>query len=155
VQGGGFEFRAVPQSYVVGPDGKAVFDLGPGPFTKKDGIEKLREAAKKLGAGMSAGAFDRANAAIAEGDQAFEKGDLKKALDRFRAAGREKGATKALAEKVTAKVSAVEAKGLEAVEAAKAEGDPAVAKKRLQEIARDLSGTKAADAAQKAITGLG
>ena len=154
VQAGKFQFQYVPQSYVVAPDGSTLFDLA-GAFAKKTGIEKLKEAAKKVGAGMTAAAWDRAKAAMADGEGALAKGDLKSALQSFRAAGREKGATKAIEEKVVAKVGEVEAKGLEAVEAAKAQGDPAVARKRLQEIARDLSGTKAAEAAQKAIAALG
>ncbi len=152
--GGGFEFQYLPQSYIVDPEGKTLVDL-PGPFAKKQGIEKLKEASKKLGPGMSASAWAKAQAALGEGDSALSGGDLKKALERYRAAVREKGTTKALEESVAAKITGVEAKGLEAVNAAKGESDPAVAKKRLQAIAQDLAGTKAAEAAQAAIAALG
>ncbi|MGH7151431.1 MAG: hypothetical protein ACREIU_12075 [Planctomycetota bacterium] len=152
--GGGFEFQYLPQSYVVDPEGKTLADL-PGAFAKKQGIEKLKEASKKLGPGMSSSAWAKAQAALGEGDSALSSGDLKKALDRYRSAGREKGATKALEASVAAKVSAVETRGLQEVEAAKGESDPAVAKRKLQAIAQDLAGTKAAEAARAAIVALG
>jgi hypothetical protein len=152
--GGKFEFKFLPQSYIVDPAGATLADLA-GAFAKKQGIDRLKEAAKKLGPGMSAAAWDRAKSALVDGDAALSSGDLKKALESYRAAGREKGATKALEEQAAAKVSSVEAKGLEAVEAAKAESDPEAAKKKLSQIVRDLAGTKAAEAAQKAIGSLG
>lgn len=152
--GGKFDFKYLPQSYIVDPGGKTLVDL-PGAFAKKQGIEKLKEASKKLGPGMTAGAWAKAQAALGEGDNALSGGDLKKALERYRAAAREKGATKALEASVAAKVSAVETRGIQEVEAAKGESDPAVAKKKLQAIAQDLAGTKAAEAAQAAIATLG
>lgn len=152
--GGGFEFQYVPQSFVVDSEGKTLANL-PGAFAKKQGIDKLKEASKKLGPGMSASAWAKSQAALTEGDSALSDGDLKKALERYRSAAREKGATKALEASVAAKVSAVETRGLQEVEAAKGEGDPAVAKKKLQAIAQDLAGTKAAQAAQAAIAALG
>jgi hypothetical protein len=152
--GGNFDFKFLPQSYIVDPEGKTLVDLQ-GAFAKKQGIDKLKEAAKKLGPGMSGAAWAKAQAALGEGDSALSSGDLKKALERYRSAAREKGATKALEESVAAKISGVETKGLEAVNAAKGESDPAVAKKRLQAIAQDLAGTKAAEAAQAAIAALG